>query len=121
MEDNGRGSLSGVLTKGKIFEGDGTPVVRFVTLIPTCTFLQDAAAYSISYVKTTFTYMGYVLTAGFLWLFFHWFPHWRLKCTHKCSSFSEAHKILIKVWLLLVTTECDHFRIILGGISRRLW
>ncbi|KAA0192532.1 Cation-transporting ATPase [Fasciolopsis buskii] len=26
VEDNGRGSLSGVLTKGKIFEGDGTPV-----------------------------------------------------------------------------------------------
>ncbi|TPP56645.1 putative cation-transporting atpase worm [Fasciola gigantica] len=91
VEDNGRSSRLGALSKGKILEGDGTPV--------------DAVAYSTCYPRMTFTFIGYFLTLGILWLVFHWFPHWKLKCTYKRSSFSEAQMILIKVRSLVVTLQ----------------
>ncbi|CAL7950959.1 unnamed protein product [Xylocopa violacea] len=46
-------------------------------------------------LKSILTYISYVLTIGWVRLFFHWYPQLHLYATHKKCSLSNASKLLI--------------------------
>ncbi|CAH1118488.1 unnamed protein product [Phaedon cochleariae] len=48
-----------------------------------------------SKMKTNIIWLLYLLTAGVLRLFFHWYPHLHLKATHTRTNLKKAEKILI--------------------------
>lgn len=79
----------------KISELDDNVVVCF--FISLCLQIKDVTGYSISYVRTIFTYIGIIFTCGLLRLVFHWFPHWMLMCMNKECALIKAEKILVKV------------------------
>ncbi|XP_076242344.1 polyamine-transporting ATPase 13A3 isoform X2 [Calliopsis andreniformis] len=51
--------------------------------------------YEKSKLKSVFTYICYVLTIGWVRLFFHWYPQLHLYATHKKCPLSRATKLLV--------------------------
>ncbi|KAK0166024.1 hypothetical protein PV328_004483 [Microctonus aethiopoides] len=48
-----------------------------------------------SYVNISLTYLSYILTIGWVRLFFHWYPQFQLYATHKRCPLNRATKLLI--------------------------
>ncbi|XP_034951559.1 probable cation-transporting ATPase 13A3 [Chelonus insularis] len=51
--------------------------------------------YGRSYFNTSLTYLSYILTVGWIRLFFHWYPHFLLYATHRRCPLNRATKLLI--------------------------
>ncbi|KAK2576200.1 hypothetical protein KPH14_008405 [Odynerus spinipes] len=58
---------------------------------------EDIQVYGFkrSTLKTTVTYISYILTVGFLRLLFHWYPRLYLYATHRKCPLKQATKLLV--------------------------
>ncbi|XP_067950022.1 polyamine-transporting ATPase 13A3-like [Watersipora subatra] len=52
--------------------------------------------YTRSIGRTTLTWIGFILSLGFLRLIFYWKPNWYIRCTHVKTSLSSASHVLLK-------------------------
>lgn len=52
--------------------------------------------YERSIIKTTLTWIAFILSAGLIRLFMHWRRHWLLFATHRPCGLNVAKRILIR-------------------------
>lgn len=58
---------------------------------------QHVYGFERNTAKRILTYVSYVLTIGWVRLFFHWYPHFHVYATHNKCPLSRATKLLVTV------------------------
>ncbi len=57
---------------------------------------MEIFGYESSIIGTVITWIGIILTLGFLRLIFYWKPEWMLKATHRQCKVKDATTILLR-------------------------